>query len=50
MSTVRVRSRKFYEDGLMDGGRRFLMGIETSCLAKSFSVFALHGVLPVSIS
>ena len=50
MSTVRALSRKVSEDWLMDGGSRFFIGIDMSCLARSFSVFALHGVFPVSIS
>lgn len=41
--------RKFSEEWLIDGGIMFLMGIEISCLAKSFSVLALQGVFPVSI-
>lgn len=50
MSTVSVLSRKFSEEGLMEGGMSFLMGIETNCFASSFSVLALQGVFPVSIS
>ncbi len=34
----------------MEGGSNFLMGTDVSCRASSFSVLALHGVLPVSIS
>jgi hypothetical protein len=50
MSTVRVLNRKVSDDWLMLGGSKFLMGIEISCFARSFSVFALQGVFPVRIS
>lgn len=50
MSTVRVLSRKFSDELLKEGGISFLMGIAVSCLASSFSVLALQGVFPVSIS
>lgn len=50
ISTVKVLIKKFYEEGLIDGGSNFLIGIERSCLPSYFSVFALQGVFPVSIS
>jgi hypothetical protein len=50
MSIVSVLSKKIYEDLLIDGGSNFLIGIDTSCFANYFSVFALQGVFPVSIS
>lgn len=31
-------------------GNNLLIGTDRSCLPSYFSVFALHGVLPVSIS
>ena len=50
ISIVKVLIKKFYEEGLIDGGNNFLIGMERSCLPSYFSVFALHGVFPVSIS
>lgn len=50
MSTDRVLTKNISDAWLMEGGSNFLMGTEVSNLASSFSVLALHGVLPVSIS
>ena len=50
MSTVRALRRKVYDEWLIEGGISFFIGMEMSCLARSFSVLALHGVFPVNIS
>jgi hypothetical protein len=48
--TVRDLIRNISDDWLIEGGNNFLIGTEDRSLANYFSVLALHGVFPVSIS